>query len=150
MKVVTTVALACMAVAVGGCAESNSSATDDAPVESSSSLEEASTATEAPEIPEARAFVASFIPEVKSNIRDAGADLFGTPDLKCAATGGPETECVLEIPYRRLDECGIATSRVFVIQSDSGISATEGSGEIETRGQVCYIGANGEPVPEMP
>jgi hypothetical protein len=105
---------------------------------------------EPPSLSEAKAAVEDTIPEVKSNIRDIGADLIGTPSVQCAATGGPETECKMEIPFRRLDECAIATANVLFITGEDGIETTEDSGDIDSRSQVCYIGDNGEPVPELP
>ena len=149
MKQTLSVVLVGVALAGWACGGGDSQSTGNAPTAPSSS-EGVDTAVEAPTISEAKAFVESFIPEVKTNIRDSGADLLGTPDLKCAATGGPETECLLEIPYRRLDECAIAFTRVFVINSDTGVTATENSGNIKAKSQICYIGPDGEPVPEMP
>lgn len=96
---------------------------------------------------EALEYARASVRTLKTNLKEIGADMFGTPDVQCAATGGPEMECLVELPFRRLDDCGIAETTLFVTKSDDGLDH-EG-GEVETRLQICYIGDNGEPVPEI-
>jgi hypothetical protein len=142
------VAATCALLAIAGCGGSESSSPDETSDEPVVTEEVAE--TEAPSLAESKSFVEDFIPEVKTNIKKIGADLLGTPSVQCAATGGPETECVLEIPFRRLDECAVASTNVMVVNGEDGIEATDDSGEIESEGQICYIGPDGESVPELP
>jgi hypothetical protein len=54
----------------------------------------------APSNAAAQAYVTALIPRYENELKAKGADLFGTISVQCAATGGPETECLVQIPYR--------------------------------------------------
>lgn len=112
-----------------------------------------STTTQAPPSKEAAAsYVRTLIPDYEKELKARGADLFGRTTVECAATGGPETECVVQVPYRRLQTCAIARGSVFVEQSGSKLrqSSRSGNGDLDLVEQICYIGPNGEPVPSKP
>ncbi|HTU13687.1 MAG TPA: hypothetical protein VMF31_00695 [Solirubrobacterales bacterium] len=105
---------------------------------------------DAPGLSDARLYVNdTLVPYYKSELKKKGADLFGDVSVKCAPTGGPETECALEIPYRRLDECAVASGSVFTVMGEDGVETTPESGELDVGEQLCYIGENG-PVPSAP
>lgn len=92
----------------------------------------------------------SRLSRARAVLRQEGADLVGDPDVRCAPTGGPETECQIEIPYRRLKACAIARWSIFVADRGTGPETLDEREQAETEEQVCYIGADGEPVPEKP
>lgn len=125
----------------------------DASSASSSESAEGDTETssaEAPSVPEAKAYASTtLVPYYKSKLKEKGADLFGDISVKCAPTGGSETECAIKIPYRRLDECALASGSVFTVMGPDGVEAAEDSGELDVIGQVCYI-RDGGPVPSVP
>jgi len=97
---------------------------------------------------EALEYARASIRTLKTNLKEIGADLFGSPDVQCAATGGIEIECLVELPFRRLDDCGIAETTLFVSRVEGELDH-EG-GDVNTVEQICYIGENGEQVPERP
>lgn len=132
-----------------GCSSESS---DPSPQEVNSAIEDVPVPepAEPPSVSEAEAYAVTLLPEFKSELKAEGADLFGDVSVKCAPTGGPNTECAFEIPYRRLDECAKASGSVFVVKGSNGVEKAPGSGALDVLAQVCYIGTNGEPVPSLP
>jgi hypothetical protein len=96
--------------------------------------------------------VTGLIPGYENELKVKGADLFGTTSVQCAATGGPDVECLVQIPYRRLSTCAVAKGSVFVEQTASGLQKANRSnnGQLALFRQLCYIGPNGQPVPSNP
>jgi hypothetical protein len=111
-----------------------------------------STPAAAPSNAAAQAYVTGLIPGYENELKATGADLFGTISVQCAATGGPETECLVQIPYRRLGTCAIAKGSVFVEQASGGLRKANRptNGQLDLFREVCYIGPNGQPVPSNP
>jgi hypothetical protein len=149
----TTSVAAVMAVlsACGGssAAKTTSTATTSAAPQS---VAPSSTTAVAPSNSAARAYVSGLVPGYKNELKAKGADLFGTISVRCAATGGPETECLVQIPYRRLGTCAIAKGSVFVEQASGGLRKANRptNGQLDLFREVCYIGPNGQPVPSNP
>jgi len=61
-------------------------------------------------------------------------------------------ECLVEIPYRRIDSCAVAKGSVFVDATSIGLQEAPGgkNGQLSLIQQICYIGPNNEPVPSRP
>lgn len=105
-----------------------------------------------PAIDASQAYVTGLIPAYEAKLKARGADLFGKTTVQCAATGGRQVECLVEIPYRRLQSCAIAKGSVFVQNGSSGLEQSQrpGNGDLSLYQQICYIGPNGDPVPSKP
>lgn len=132
---------AVLAMAVGGCGEGSSEATSD------------TTSTEAtePSLPAAEAAARTLVPDIRSQLSEDGVEEFGTTEINCAGTDGPVAECVIEIPFMRLDECGITRAQVLLTEIDGEVgSAPDTPDESEVVPQICYVGPNGESVPSRP
>jgi hypothetical protein len=97
----------------------------------------------------------SLVPAYEQQLHKRGAEQFGTVSVKCAATGGSQTECAIRIPYKRLEDCAVAEGSVFIEGSTAGTphQASNG-GSLKLIKQICYIapGASGgiESVPSPP
>jgi hypothetical protein len=111
---------------------------------------QATQAASPPSIGDAESYARSLLPGYLSELRNRGADLFGKTVVQCAPTGGPELECLVRIPYRRLESCAVAKGSVFVEATPSGLQKAGGGGRLSLIRQICYIGPNGEPVPSPP
>lgn len=98
---------------------------------------------------EAASYVRTLISPYEDKLKAKGADMFGKPVVECAATGGTDVECILKIPFRRLDVCGLLEDTEFIAQAGSGLRPSR-TGSVKTVGQICYIGPNGQPVPSKP
>jgi len=95
--------------------------------------------------------VESVVPGIRSQLRQDGVQAFGDTAIQCAPTGGPETECLIEVPFIRHDQCGIARRRVLVkVINGEIVTAPDSSDESKLVPKICYIGANGESVPSPP
>jgi hypothetical protein len=96
--------------------------------------------------------VSKLVPSYEKELKAKGADLFGNVTVQCAPTGGPEVECLVQIPYRRLQSCATARGSVFVESVGGNIhqSSHVNNGQLDLYQQICYIGPNGEPVPSKP
>lgn len=88
------------------------------------------------------------MPQYRAALRKRGAGTFGDTTVECAATGGPRTECRVSIPYMRLSECAVASGTVMV--TDSGDGPQGSGGRLDSTGQVCYLGRDGQPTPAKP
>lgn len=122
------------------------------PAHSGAPAQATTTSSSPPSIDAAQAYVTGLVPAYEAKLKGRGADLFGKSTVQCAATGGPEVECLVEIPYRRLQSCAMARGSVFVQHGPGGIEQSQrsGNGDLGIYEQICYIGPNGEPVPSKP
>ena len=114
----------------------------------SSSTTSTSHASAPPSNPASAAYVRSaLVPAYEQQLRKRGAEQFGTVSVKCAATGGSRTECAIRIPYKRLEDCAVATGSVFIEAGATGTphQASNG-GSLKLLMQICYFGrsASGE------
>jgi hypothetical protein len=89
----------------------------------------------------------SLVPAYEQQLHKRGAEQFGTVSVKCAATGGSQTECAIRIPYKRLEDCAVAEGSVFIEGSTTGTPHQASNGRsLKLIRQICYFGrsASGE------
>ncbi len=131
---IATTALLALGLPLAGCGTSSTSRT--------------SHATAPPSNAASATYVrSSLVPAYEQQLRKRGAEQFGTVSVKCAATGGSQTECAIRIPYKRLEDCAVATGSVFI---EAGTTETPrqaaNGGSLKLIRQICYFGrsASGE------
>jgi len=146
---------AVLAIAASGCGGDSSESPTASAREPETAGAAETTATAPPRAPnyrDAKQRVAeSVVPEIRSQLRQGGIQAFGDTAIQCAPTGGPETECLIDVPFMRLDQCGIARRRVLLkVINGEIVTAPDSTDESDLVPKVCYIGANGESVPSPP
>lgn len=146
---------AVLAMAASGCGGGSSEATTVSARGSGTGGAAETTATAPPRAPnftDAKQRAAKLVvPDIRSELRQDGVQAFGDTAIQCAPTGGPETECLIDVPFMRLNQCGIARRRALLREIRGQIvTAPDSPHKSELKPQLCYIGANGESVPSPP
>jgi hypothetical protein len=147
MRRVALAALCAGTTLVSGCGSSSDPSSTAATAPAATTA--AAPAASAPSPTEAKVFVETrAVPQYRAALRKRGAGTFGDTTVECAATGGPRTECRVSIPYMRLSECAVASGTVMV--TDNGDGPQGSGGSLDSAGQVCYLGKDGQPTPSKP
>jgi hypothetical protein len=146
---------AVLAIAASGCGGDSSETTTASARGSETGGAAETTATAPPRAPNyedaKQRVVESIVPDIRSQLRQDGVQAFGDTAIQCAPTGGPETECLIEVPFIRHDQCGIARRRVLVtVMNGEIVTAPDSPDESKLVPEICYIAANGESVPSPP
>lgn len=146
---------AVLAIAASGCGGDSSTPTPRSAREPETGGAVETTATAPPSAPnfsDAKRRVAeSILPDIRSELRQDGVQAFGDTAIQCAPTGGPETECLIDVPFVRHNQCGVARRRVLVrVINDEIVISPDSPDKSELMPQVCHIGAKGQSVPSPP
>lgn len=149
---------AVLAIAASGCGGDSSQTTTTTSAREPETGGAAETTATAPLIGpsyrDAKQWVVEFIvPDIRSHLRQDGARAFGDAAIQCAGTGRPEAECLIDVSFARVGQCGVASRRVLLRVVNGEIVTAPDSpdaSELKLVPQVCHIGANGQSVPSPP
>jgi hypothetical protein len=120
----------------GGTPGPKSSAVGKAPSRTAATL----AASQTPSLADSESYVRSLLPGYLAELRNRGAERFGKTAVKCAPTGGLKIECLVKIPYERLEKCAVARGSVFVeAASDGKPRKAADSGGLSIYRQICYV-----------